>query len=43
MIKIDNTKATNVAILGAGITAVVTAIELIKRGFGVTLYSKDKF
>ncbi len=43
MIKIDNNKANNVALLGTGPSAIMTAIQLLKRGFRVTLYSNEKF
>jgi hypothetical protein len=39
MIKIDNNRAHNVAVLGDNINAIITSIELIKRGFKVTVYS----
>ncbi len=38
MIKVDMNRAYNVAILGNDIIAIMTGIELIKRGFRVTLY-----
>lgn len=39
MIKIDNTKAYNVAVLGDNLNAIMTSIELIKRGFKIVLYT----
>jgi hypothetical protein len=43
MIKIDNNKANNVAVIGDGINAIMTCIELIKRGLRITLYSAEEF
>jgi heterodisulfide reductase subunit A-like polyferredoxin len=39
MIKIDNNNAANVAVLGNNINGIMTAIELVKRGFKIKLYS----
>ena len=43
MIKIDNNKANNVAVIGNDINAIMTCLELIKRGFRITLYSEEEF
>jgi ribulose 1,5-bisphosphate synthetase/thiazole synthase len=43
MIKIDNNKAINVAVVGSGISAIMTAVELMKRNFRVTVYTDEKF
>ena len=41
MIKIDNTRAHNVAVIGDNINAIMTGIELIKRGFKIVLYTQE--
>ena len=40
MIKVDINKSVDVAIIGGGINGIMTAIELLKRGFKVTVYSE---
>ena len=37
--KLDYTKVSEVAVIGQGINALVTALELSKRGFRTTLYA----
>ena len=43
MIKIDNNKATNVSVVGSGLSAIMTAVELMKRWFRVKIYTDEKF
>ena len=43
MIKIDNNKASNIAVIGNDINAIMTCIELIKRGLKITLYTSEEF
>ena len=43
MIKIDNSNAANVAVLGDNINGIMTAIELVKRGFKIKLYAEKEW